>query len=68
LPIFLGRGADVGTTYITNEVFVKDVWKSLQTQISIPGNVSGSRTAIITDSLGGRYQVDYEVGDLNHVI
>ena len=57
-------GADVGTTYITDEVFVKDVWKSLQTQISVPGNVYGNRTAIITDTLGGRYPIDYFVGDL----
>ena len=30
----------------------------------MPGNVYGNRTAIITDTLGGRYPIDYFVGDL----
>ena len=57
-------GADVGITNLNGEVLLDGVTKPLQTTIVIPGNVDGPRQIIITDSKGGRYIIDYTVGNL----
>jgi len=59
----LDWGDGVGITALNNVSILKEVTKSLTDQITIPGNVYGYRTLTISDSLGGKYYIQYLVTD-----
>lgn len=59
----LNWGNDVGTTTIDDVSLVENVPKPLTSSIAIPGNVSGNRILVITDSQGGKYNIPYRVHD-----
>lgn len=61
----LDWGDDVGITYLSGVVMVDGVLQSLSDSINIPGNVEGIRTLTISDSIGGKYYIEYEVADFS---
>lgn len=53
-------GPDVGITNL-NTNMVDGVWQALQTSILIPDNASLNQQIEITDSIGGRFLLDYTI-------
>jgi hypothetical protein len=61
----LNWGNDVGTGAINSVSLVNGVPQTLTSTISVPGNVGGERLLTITDSLGGKYYIAYNVVEHN---
>jgi len=62
IDFMIDWGNDIGITYLNDESFTKDVSRSLESEITIPAGISGTRSCVITDSKGGKYTVTYQIG------